>query len=66
MNTDKYSQIFESLGIPIQPLPSSYSPDSYGRRLLAMSQTEHGVSYSASTDYLDTSHKPTVKIDNQQ
>lgn len=66
MNTDKYSQVFESLGIPIQPLPSNYTPDAYGRRLLAMSQTEHGVSYASSTDYLETSQKTTVKNENQQ
>lgn len=54
MENNKYSQVFETLGIPIQPLPSNYSPEEYGRRLLSMSQTERGVSYAASTDYVET------------
>ena len=53
-NIDGYSQIFESLNIPVQPLPSNYSPEEYGRKLLSMSKTEHGVSYAASTDYFGT------------
>lgn len=53
MDNDKYSQIFKTLGIPIQPLPSNYSPEEFGRRLLSMSQTERGVSYAASTDYVE-------------
>ena len=55
MDNDKYSQVFKTLGIPIQPLPSNYSPEEFGRRLLSMSQTERGVSYAASTDYVEMS-----------
>lgn len=53
MNNDIYSQVFMSLGIPIHPLPSNYSPEEFGRRLFSMSHTECGVSYAASTDYLE-------------
>ena len=50
MQNDKYSTVFTTLGIPVQPLPSNYSPEEFGRRLISMSQTEHGVSYAASTE----------------
>ena len=53
MDNDKYSQTFSALGIPIQPLPSNYTPEEYGRKLLSMFQTERAVSYAASTDYLE-------------
>lgn len=53
MDNDKYVQAFRALGILIQPLPTNYSPEEFGRRLLSMSQKERGVSYAASTDYVE-------------
>ena len=52
MNKDEYVQAYKALGIPIKQLPSNYTPEEFGRRLRSMSQTEHGVSYAASTDYV--------------
>lgn len=51
MDNDNFSQGFGVLGIPIQPLPANYTPDEFGHMLIAMAQTEQGVSYAASTDY---------------
>ena len=62
MTNDNYSQVFRDLGIQIQPLPSNYTPEDFGRRLLSMSQTEHGVSYAASTDYVETPQKSSENI----
>lgn len=53
MDEDKYVQIYKMLGIPIQPLPSNYNPEEYGRRFLVGLRTERGVSYTASTDYVE-------------
>lgn len=55
MDNEKYYQIFMTLGIPVEPLPLNYTPEDYGRRLLSLSQFKHGVTYSASTDYVNTS-----------
>lgn len=52
MNKDEYVQAYEALGIPIKPLQFNYTPEEFGRRLRSMSQTERGVSYAASTDYV--------------
>lgn len=57
MNNDKYTQAYKDLGIPIEPLPANYTPEEFGRRLHTMSQTEVGVSYAASTDYVDAAKK---------
>lgn len=57
MNSEKYTQVYKELGITIEPLPANYTPDEFGRRLHSMSQTEVGVSYAASTDYVDSSKK---------
>ena len=57
MNDDKYIQVFRELGIPVEPLPSNYTPEDYGRRLLSMSKTDRSVSYAASTDYVDNTQK---------
>lgn len=57
MNKDEYIQVYKALGIPIKPLPSNYTPEEFGRRLKSLSQTEHGVSYAASTDYMDVPQK---------
>lgn len=48
---EKYYQAFRDLGIKVEPLPSNYNPEEYGRRLLSMSQSENGVSYAASTSF---------------
>lgn len=48
---NQYFQIYRSLNIPIEPLPSNYTPEEYGKRLAAMSCTNKGVSYASSTDY---------------
>lgn len=63
MENDKYYQAFKALGIPVEPLPPNYNPEEYGRRLLAMSQPEYGVSYAASTDNTITQQKTTDKSD---
>jgi hypothetical protein len=51
MDKEDYAQVFRALDIPIQPIPSNYSPEEFGRKLFAMSQIESGVCYAASTDY---------------
>lgn len=58
MNNDKYYQVFKTLNITVEPLPSNYTPEEYGRRLFSMSQSENGVSYAASTDYVEIVQKP--------
>lgn len=57
MDNEKYTQVYKSLGIPIQKLPSNYTPEEFGRTLFSMMQKERGVSYAASTDYLVTPQK---------
>lgn len=52
MENERYYQIFRDLGVKVEPLPSNYSAEEYGRGLLSMSQPEYGVSYAASTDYV--------------
>lgn len=58
MNNDKYYQVFKDLNITVEPLPSNYTPEEYGRKLFSMSQPENGVSYAASTDYGELVQKP--------
>lgn len=43
-----FKQLFVDLGIDVKPLDSSYSPDEYGKRLMAPSNRGE-VSYSSST-----------------
>lgn len=66
MYNDQYSQAFRSLGIAIDPLPSHYTPEEFGRRLLASTQTERGVSYAASTDYVEVPQKASDIIKDKQ
>ena len=51
MDNEKYTQVYKTLDIPIQQLPSNYTPEEFGRSLFSMMQKERGVSYAASTDY---------------
>ncbi len=55
MDVMLYYQAFKALGIHVEPLPPNYTPEEFGRRLRSMAQSEHGVSYAASTDYLESS-----------
>ncbi len=57
MKKNKYIQGFKALNIPIEPVPSNYSPEEFGRKLLSMSHCGYGVSYAASTNYVETSQK---------
>lgn len=66
MEHNYYYDVFKALGIPIEPLPSNYTPEEFGRRLLSMSKTEHGVSYATSTDYTSTSSKAPETVQNKQ
>lgn len=65
MENEKYYQAFRDLGIKVEPLPSNYNPEEYGRRLLSMSQPENGVSYAASTstDYVVIQQNNAKKVD---
>lgn len=65
MENEKYYQAFRDLGIKVEPLPSNYNPEEYGRRLLSMSQSENGVSYAASTstDYVVIQQNNAKKVD---
>ncbi|MBQ3625522.1 MAG: hypothetical protein II948_02100 [Synergistaceae bacterium] len=51
MENDKYFQEFKYLNIPVEPMPSNYTPEEFGKRLSAMFQRKYSVSYAASTDY---------------
>ena len=44
-----------TLGIPVEPLTLNYTPEEYGRKLLSLTQYQYGVTYSNSTDYVNTS-----------
>ena len=44
-----FKQLFVDLGIDVKPLDDSYSPDEYGKRLMAPYYCREGVSYSSST-----------------
>ena len=59
---DFYTQFYRSMNIPFQPLPANYSPEEFGRKLMATSLTERGVSYAGSTDYLGSSLKSSDRI----
>ena len=65
MENGKYYQAFRDLGIKVEPLPSNYNPEEYGRRLLSMSPSENGVSYAASTstDYVVIQQNNAKKAD---
>lgn len=65
MENEKYYQAFRDLGIKVEPLPSNYNSEEYGRRLLSMSQSEYGVSYAASTstDYVVIKQNNAKKVD---
>ena len=65
MENEKYYQAFRDLGIKVEPLPSNYNPEEYGRRLLSMSHSENGVSYAASTstDYVVIQQNNAKKVD---
>ena len=65
MENEKYYQAFRDLGIKVEPLPSNYNPEEYGRRLLSMPQSENGVSYAASTstDYVVIQQNNAKKVD---
>lgn len=63
MDNDQYSQVFKALNIQVQPLPANYTPDEFGRMLIAGAQTEHGVSYAASTDYRTPQKTPEITRD---
>ena len=45
-----YYNIFNILDIKVEPLSVNYSPEQYGKRLMADCQSASGVSYSAGTD----------------
>ena len=49
METMDYAKIYETVGIKVVPLPENYSPERYGRALMASSFHARGVSYDAST-----------------
>lgn len=51
MNQDQFEWVYQSLGIPVEPLPPNYTPEEYGKRLASMSSIDRGVSYASSTDY---------------
>lgn len=62
---EEYMQLFRMLEISIEPLPENYTPEEYGRKLLSESQTKLGVSYSASTEYIDNSKNTIDNTTNQ-
>jgi len=49
MYTKKYEKEFLKIGIDIKPVPSYYSPDSFGRELMRNVQQSFPISYSADT-----------------
>ncbi len=57
--SDKYTDLFRLLNIPVTPLLTDYTPEKYGRQLYAMGHSERGVSYTSSTDYMADSKKNT-------
>ena len=65
MENGKYYQAFRDLGIKVEPLPSNYNPEEYGRRWLSMSQSARGWFYAAatSTDYGVIKQNNTKKVD---
>lgn len=52
MEKNEYTYPYMFFGTSVKPL-TNYTPDELGRRLLAMSQAGHGVSYAASTDHTE-------------
>lgn len=58
MKNYDYYNAFESIGVPLKPLPTNYSPEEFGRMLLSETHFEKGVSYATSTDSIDISKKP--------
>ena len=53
MDNEVYELFFRELGIPVEPLPDNYTPDSFARRLLSARQSSpREVAYAAKTDYV--------------
>lgn len=50
MERKDYYDIFDILGIKVEPLSKNYTPEQYGKKLMAGCQSASGVSYSAGTD----------------
>lgn len=61
-----YVQLYQSLGIDIPTLDSSYNPDVYGKRLMSEYQIFRDVTYSANTNIsnnlIDKERDDTIKI----
>ena len=49
MREGKYHELFDMLGIRVQPLDEYYNPDEYGKRLMNTINSYEGVVYSDST-----------------
>lgn len=49
MEEKDYTKVFEYLGINVVPLDDNYSPDEYGKKLMASGLNVADVSYAATT-----------------
>lgn len=49
MKNHEYADLFKKLNIPIAPMPSNYTPETYAQELMRGCYSEQGVSYSATT-----------------
>lgn len=66
MENEKYYQAFKNLGINLEPLPSNYNPEEYGRWLRSLTNSEQGVFYAASTDYVIIQQNNAEKADEKK
>ena len=57
MEEKDYTKLFESMGIKVVSLDDNYSPDEYGKRLLASSFNVADISYAATTTLTDNNQQ---------
>lgn len=50
MKENDFYQVFQDLGIQVEPLQENYSPDAFGKNLMASVHFGNGVSYSSYTE----------------
>lgn len=61
-----FVKLFVDLGLEIKPLGDRYTPDVYGKRLMAAHCNKHGVSYSSSTKILSQQNVGNAPSDTRQ
>lgn len=66
MKEETFVSLYRKLNIPVEPLPSNYSPDEYGKSLMSVALSPKGVSYASSTDYKMSSQNNLIEAEGKK